>query len=366
MQLTAIPNQVIPRPLSRDVFDVIPTWLETPEVAYEAWINRLPYRQSSREVWMTMFGKLCAWARANDIRLIDLTEEDIENFFTENELKKDHRYRYVRLVEKVFNHLYELDPSLSNNPGRGVAWSKRWFGENDPTSFLDHEDRQRLKHYLTQTCEVELSSAQMCAAPDPEWTDLRDRAIVAMIFGGGVKVGELKGMAVSCISPGEGWVNVPATGPVKEHKTRLVPFAWRIVQAWEARRRSLGLPGDVLFPTRRGINPRSQDGARMHSTTIHRSVRAVLDAAGVRATASAAGAAESAPRLCAQTLRNSFAAELFDQDGNRDHVIGLVTSYLGLANSDWVERMWSTYRRSRGEDDGFEGPSRASIAAVTP
>lgn len=362
MQLTAIQHQTTPRTPSRDFFDTIPNWLATPEAAYESWMSHLPYRQSSREVWMSMFGKLCAWARANDIRLFDLTEEDIEEFFLENTLKKDHRYRYVRLIEKVFNHLFELDPAIDHNPGRQVAWSKRWFGENDPTSFLDHEDRQRLKNYLTQTCEDVLSNAQTCAASDLEWADQRDRAIVAMIFGGGVKVGELKAMAVSCMSPGDGYVVVPATGLVPEHKTRVLPFAVRVVEAWAARRRKSGIPGDKLFPARRGINPQSRDGAPMHSASIHRSVRAVLDAAGIRGRDPGAEVGEGAPRLCAQTLRNSFAAELFDQDGNRDHVLGLVTSYLGLANSDWVERMWSTYRRSKGEGDEFESPTRTGAS----
>jgi len=87
----------------------------------------------------------------------------------------------------------------------------------------------------------------------------RDRAIVELLYGCGLRVGELVGLDLSAGAAAAGWVDLPdATAHVlgKGSKRRSVPVgaaALGALQAWLAHRGTLALAGEpALFVSRRG------------------------------------------------------------------------------------------------------------------
>ncbi len=87
----------------------------------------------------------------------------------------------------------------------------------------------------------------------------RDHAIVELLYGCGLRVGELIGLDVAAGAAAAGWVDVPdATAHVlgKGSKRRSVPVggaALRALQAWLAQRGTLAKAGEpALFVSRRG------------------------------------------------------------------------------------------------------------------
>jgi integrase len=326
-----------------DTFDTVDCWIENPVVAYSSFLNTKNYEESTSTVYITMFKSFCRWLSTKNIRLIDCNENNIEEFLREAELEKEHRQRYVLQLERVFDHLFQLDQSLLHNPGRQAGYLKLGKGDNAPTFFLNKSERTCLRDHLVKMGEDVWSCAEK--SPD-EWSRLRDLALVGVLFGGGVKVGEVERMPVNCIRMPDGWINVPRTAKVPAHRCQLLPFARAIVDAWLTCRGRLGIHGDALFIGRKkGRN--TLPGQPLHATSIFRRVQAVLTSIGIALPKDADGA--PAGRLCAQTLRNSFAAELFDAGGNEEQTLSLVASSLGLADTTSALRLRSSYLASIGE-----------------
>jgi hypothetical protein len=64
-------------------------------------------------------------------------------FLDAQNLHKRHRYRYARLIERVFHHLSQLQQNL-HNPASQAVKSHLAEGENDPTAFLLPGERDLL------------------------------------------------------------------------------------------------------------------------------------------------------------------------------------------------------------------------------
>lgn len=344
MQLT-VSHPTQPELPIRDVYDSIDSWLSTPELAYASWLSRRKYRASTKEVYTAMFGKFMGWLRNQGIRLIDCETADIERFFKEQKIIKEHRYRYILMIERVFDHLYDLDAILTNNPGRRAAWEKLNDGNNDPAFFLTQDERRLLKTRIAKMGIDMMSNDEMSS--EEQWMTLRDVALVSIMFGGGVKVSEVGLLTVSCIEWPDGWIYIPApAGRRDTHRSRLLPFARDIIAAWQTVRSRLDLPGRALFPAKKNAKNRIA-GKPMHRASVFRRTQETLKGLGI-----IAQAGEIEGRLCAQTLRNSFAAELFDAG----HDDGLVAEYLGMVQMVSVHRLRTAYDAQNGRiaHGGFE------------
>jgi len=117
----------------------------------------------------------------------------------------------------------------------------------------------------------------------------RDRAILEVLYGGGLRVAELCALDVDDLDLGEGWVQVRRGKGRKERRVPVGPPAVAAVAVWLEER--IGEPDGPMFVQRRG--------ARITERTIRRIVARAGLLAGV-------------DRLHPHALRHSFATHLLD------------------------------------------------------
>lgn len=294
-------------------------WESDPEGSFQHWMADKHFSASTAKVYGYMWAKFSKWRKKGGLGLADVRSMHLQQFLDEANLEKHHRYRYVRLIERVYAALARLMPGLEN-PGSKAAKENVGRGVNDIGAFLDAAQRDRLIASLTVEKEKEKKKGK-----GNEWRDIRDRAITAVILGGGVKGGEVRGMSVSCVIGDGDWLEV--RHGKRQHRTRLLPFAKDLLARWGAYRAGAGTEGDLLFPSTREAKLKSQ---MMDKATLYRIVKRQLDAAGV----------ELPAREAPQTLRNTFAAMLIDA-GESD---GLITEYLGLQETASAGRLRAHYK----------------------
>jgi site-specific recombinase XerD len=96
-------------------------------------------------------------------------------------------------------------------------------------------------------------------ADEPEWRRRRDDAVLELLYGSGLRVGELCGLEVGSLSLGAGAATVWGKGS-KERRVPLGEPAIKAISRWLAIRHDVVPPecGDVLFANERGnrLTPR--------------------------------------------------------------------------------------------------------------
>ena len=309
--------------LTTDLFDQVrEDWRRDPRIAFDAWLAKQNFRRSSAEVYQAQWGLFLDWlaVRRKDLRSVDT--QTIADFVAGLAIRKPQRVRYLRLIERVLDHVREIE-SASTNPARFIAQDGEaaWRNarDNEPTGFLTNGERALLVAHLFSPV-TDLSSAQ-------RWRERRDRALIAVFLGGGLKTGEARTLTVSCVSVGSPWVVVDSPNPLLTRRTRLSPFAVAVLDAWLAERRLSELAGNLLFPA-------SPSGRPMHKATMLRSVDALIETAGF------AGSRES--RASPQTLRNTFAADLFEAGVDPEQV-GRWLGFAQPVSANRLHRAWKMW-----------------------
>jgi site-specific recombinase XerD len=306
-----------------DLFDQArEDWRRDPRIAFDAWLAKQQFRRSSAEVYRAQWGLFLDWLGLRHKNPSSVDSQTIAEFVAGLAIRKPQRVRYLRLIERVLDHVRELE-SGSTNPARFIAQDGEaaWRNarDNEPTGFLTHSERASLIAYLFSPI-TDLSAAQ-------RWRERRDRALIAVFLGGGLKTGEAGSIAVSCVSVGSPWVVIDSPNPMFTRRTRLSPFAVAIVDAWLAERRLSDLPGNLLFPA-------SPSGRPMHKATMLRSVDALIAATGI------ADSRES--RASPQTLRNTFAADLFET-GVDPQQVGQWLGFVQPVSASRLYRAWKMW-----------------------
>lgn len=287
------------------------SWERDPLKSFEDWLSQKKMSLNSAKVYSFMWGKFSRWRESHHLDMAHVRSTHIEHFLDDAGLTKHHRYRYVRLIERVYQHLALVNPGLGN-PGSQAARQKVGEGHNSPMAYLLEDQKNALVQWIVRDL-----SGEEYARKDEPWKEKRDLAIAAAMLGGGIKVGEARGLSVSCISGDGAWLTVDGVGE-PDHKTCLLPFARPVVQQWIEQRASMKLPGDWLFVA-------GENGRQMDAATIYRRVQRVMERSGISMDA----------REGPQTLRNAFISTLFDL-GVPD---GVLTGYLGLRESSSVDRL---------------------------
>jgi site-specific recombinase XerD len=322
-----------------DLFDQArEDWRRDPRIAFDAWLAKRNFRRSSAEVYQAQWGLFLDWLSMRHRNLSSVDTQTIADFVAGLAIRKPQRVRYLRLIERVLDHVREIE-SASTNPARFIAQDGEaaWRNarDNEPTGFLTSSERALLIAHLFSSV-TDLSAAQ-------RWRERRDRALIALFLGGGLKTGEARSITVSCVTVGSPWVVIESPNPIFTRRTRLSPFAVAIVDAWLAERRLSELAGNLLFPA-------SPSGRPMHKATMLRSVDALIDAAGF------AGSRES--RASPQTLRNTFAADLFETGVGPEQV----GQWLGFAQPVSATRLYRAWKiwSDQQEIPAFDTPDPAA------
>jgi integrase len=286
-------------PSQAALFDAdLAAWREHPERAFDGWLARHGFRHGTNVVYRAMWGKLLRWSAERGLAPLSWSAEQIGEFLDAQDLHKSHRYRYARLIERVFHHLARLQANL-HNPASQAVRAHLAEGENDPTAFLLPGERDLLIARVLGPAADDADAAAEAASPT-EWKRARDVALVAVLMGGGLKVGEARALRVDAIDAARAGAVVlrmvrPDNG--RTYEVPLFPFAHRPLLAWLARREASGTLGSLAFPA-------MANGRPMHAASVYRRVEALLDEAGVLA-----GRSE---RASPQTLRNTCCAMHFE------------------------------------------------------
>lgn len=316
------PPETHSQPDAQDLFDRRTSdWIAAPEAAFDAWLAMQDYRQSSADVYRAQWGAFLTWLRSRHKNLATVDTPAIADFVGELPIKKTQRVRYLRLIERVLDHIRRSELA-STNPARFIAqdgeadWRKA--RDNEPTGFLTPAERAKLLTYLFSPISVSGSA---------QWKERRDRALVAAFLGAGIKTGEARVLTMSCVRPGSASLTIPSTHPDFTRETHLASFAITLFDAWLAERRQQEIPGDLVFPA-------SHAGRPMHKATMLRAIDAIVEAADIAASRTA--------RASPQTLRNTYAAELFENDVQPEQV-GQWLGFIQPISSNRLHRAWKTW-----------------------
>lgn len=237
------PSDTPARPEEKDLFDRgTSDWILSPETAFDAWLAMQDYRRSSADVYRAQWGAFLTWLRAHQKNLATVDTASIANFVGELPIRKTQRMRYLRLIERVLDHIRRTELA-STNPARFIAqdgeanW--RQARDNEPTGFLTPAERAKLLAYLFSPIGVSGSAY---------WKERRDRALVAAFLGAGVKTGEARALTISCINTSGTSLQIPSTHPDFARETHLASFAIALLEAWLVERKRQEIPGELVFP----------------------------------------------------------------------------------------------------------------------
>ena len=221
--------------------------------------------------------------------------EDIEQYLSGLFLvSKRSQARFLSSLRSFFNWLV-LEGSITDNP-------------------CDKIESPKLGHYLPEVLSVEEVEAMMAAVDLSTWQGLRDRAILEILYGCGLRVSEAVGLKLSCLYFDEGYIRVIGKGD----KERLVPVGELAADAVNAYLERRPQPfdaesDDIVFLNRFG-RPLSRQ-------SMFKMVKTMALLADVR------------KEISPHTLRHSFATHLVENGAD----LRLVQEMLGHENLTTTE-----------------------------
>jgi integrase/recombinase XerD len=166
--------------------------------------------------------------------------------------------------------------------------SSEGLSTTDPTGGLDSPRVMRALPDCLRTDEV----TQLLQAPGTsDWAGVRDTAILALLYGSGLRVSELTNLPMNGVDFEEGVVRVVGKGA----KVRFVPlgaYAAATLMNWLEQRGDVRLHDDTVFVNKRG--------KRMDRSMVWRLVKQYARQANV------------AGNISPHTLRHTFATHLLD------------------------------------------------------
>jgi len=261
-------------------------WGREPEVAFDAFLQGYRFhgralRRSSFVIYQGMFRRLRAWAAEIGQDLLEIRATDIGDFLDSRPLGAEMRHRYLLLFTTLFEHLTLLGSApaavitpSAENPARTLLLERRAPARQDP-EFLD----------APQVAQF------IAALPQGEgWKEVRNRAMVMLLLGAGLRSGELLALKVSDLLcsggvPDKVWVQAHKPRPARQvpiqHWTSGPIADWLALRKLYARGdaprkhgRVQRLAGALLFPS-------TLAGSTMQPITLFRLVKTTLEAAGI-------------------------------------------------------------------------------------
>lgn len=329
---------------SLNLFNTLDHWLASPEHAYSSWVAGQALRESTKQVYIFMFGRFCQWLISRGLKISQLEAGHIREFLDSANpnlpvSRKDRtnsgrqRKQYVRQLERVFAHLGTLGLGGFVNPGSVASYEKVGKGDDKPTRFLIGQDAVAVIS-LIQTRLEELRKEEKGIEG---WMEYRDLALISVMIGGGLKVSHIPRLTLSCIDTTEARIDLSSPG--RAHRARLLPFAVEALNKWIDVQEKLH--GKPLEPTQKVFEAdrscgfgRTSKIVTLSASSIHRRTHALLSAAGI-----------SGERASAQTLRNTYAGLLIEGGASDEHLI----DFLGLHASVTAHRLRASYQKSRAE-----------------
>lgn len=331
-------------------------WDDYPEQAFENWLVTLdgrigsPFKESSADIYKVQWRSFIRYTQDSGLRLIDVTADVVSSFLASlHEENRNQRERFGMLLERVFSVMHDgnsspnyVNPAALARGEQGAAWKK--VRGNLPTSFVTSREREILIKYF--------ESDTKGMSPTYRWRELRNRALVAMFLGAGLKVSEATALTVDCMArtDPDGCLEITVLGSRYPRLVLPAPFTVRLLEDWNAERTAKSKATRISRDQPELLFPAQKCGGRMTSITPVRITAAIICASGL------SDAREE--RLSPQIMRNSFIAECFESG----HTAREVTSALGFATILTAERwkqeweQWKSRQRIEAENANAQPP----------
>lgn len=221
--------------------------------------------------------------------------EDIENFLASSEeLSKRSQARTLSSLRSFFSWLV-LEGIIKDNP-------------------CDRVDSPKLGRYLPEVLSEEEVDRIMNSVALSSWQGLRDRAILEVLYGCGLRVSEAVGLKMSCLYFDEGFVRVMGKGS----KERLVPVGEMAADAVNA-----------YLDAR----PHPYDAASEDIVFLNRFGRALSRQSVFKMIKTQALIADVRKEISPHTFRHSFATHLVERGAD----LRMVQEMLGHENITTTE-----------------------------
>lgn len=337
-------------------------WVASPETAFPAWMRKaaVPCSEKSILVYSSMWNKFIAWTGSRRIELSSCTSSDVSSFLSSIHVSSLHEQRYLRILASVWEHLAEIGVPVVENVGKREKRNKAHKGEGitpHATSFLSDADIKRLERKLQEIFERPLPPAGSEDKRE-EWIEIRDAAMIGVMMGAGLKLGEVLAWCYSVNRtelPGLGlgvpvlnmpdnvsaenplldvgaWLALPRFGVVGARTVPNFPIGQAALRAWQRCRDHYGFDGPgyrwreyrIIFPAdiarRRADQERRRGDVELRSSQLDarnawRRINGLLERAGI-----------PGKLATTQALRNTYVARLL-QAGYSD---ASIKDYLGL------------------------------------
>lgn len=285
-------------------------WQTEPREAFLHWIGSQtvyghPFRERSCLVYRAMFQVWCRFLQDRAIDVGGASAQHAREFFEQARLDPVSQRRYLQLLDRLYAHL-QSKGACKANPMRDMFLLERALPERAPQGLTDEQLGRLVQHLLGIA----------------GWKGHRDRAIVALAVGAGLRTHELLALRPEDIRLGpEQWqIRVRSDGLHAEHTCEGLPpwyeahwLKW--LHAWDLEQRErFGSNGWWL--------PSTAKGTQYGAAGLFRRVRCWFEKAQI-----------GAPSQGATILRNTFVRLALQADwsfediqANMGHVHARATS----------------------------------------
>ena len=252
-----------------------------------------------------------------DGRLEDASVADVEEYLQSREgLSERSQARVLSSLRSFFDWLV-MEKVLKDNP-------------------CDRVDGPKIGRYLPNVLSEEEVAALIDSVEVSGWQGLRDRAILEVLYGCGLRVSEAVGLKISCLYFKEGFIRVIGKG----NKERLVPIGDVAIAAVEEYLEARRVPADsessdVLFLNRFGRS--------LSRVSMFTMIKAQALAAGIR------------KEISPHTFRHSFATHLLEHGADLRIVqemlghesISTTEIYTHIDSSTWQKEILEHHPRRK-------------------
>lgn len=219
-------------------------WEDAPMHAFWDWLAALgiqglqqgrQLRGTSVKTYAAMFHTWMQFLQQGRRTVLEATPALAQAFFEHHEppLEPVSRRRYLQLLDRVYLYLQEIGWP-KKNPMAPELSKERALDETPPVG-LEPEDQERLLDLLRE---------------GKGWKGARDRALVALLWGAGLRNNEALALCLDELSDNF-TIQVKPQGVHRNHQTLLLPSGpWRSwMVEWLEIRRALAIPGPILCPS---------------------------------------------------------------------------------------------------------------------
>ena len=250
-------------------------------------------------------------------RIEDVLPADVEEYLqSRNALSERSQARVLSSLKSFFDWLV-LEKTLKDNP-------------------CDRVDAPKIGRYLPDVLSEEEVVSLIDSVQLDTWQGARDRAILEVLYGCGLRVSEAVALQISCIFLDEGFIRVIGKG----NKERLVPIGEMAVEAVKAYMDVRPDPYDSVSSDLLFLNRFGRSLSRISMFTM---IKKQAVAAGIR------------KEISPHTFRHSFATHLLEHGADLRMVqemlghesISTTEIYTHIDNSTWQKEILEHHPRRK-------------------